>query len=347
VAVDPAAGTVYVTNYGGTVSVIDAATNTVTATIAVGTDPQGVAVDPAAGTVYVANSGAGTVSVINAATRTVTATIAVGTDPKGVAVDPATGTVYVTKYGDAVSVIDAATNTVTATVPVDSEPVGVAADPSTHAAYVISYAYVRDHDLPGTVSVISAARPAPVITMTSSQDPSTFGQKVTFTATIAPADGGTTTFSSGFTVLCGAVSVTHAGGRTYKARCATTALPAGFATITAAYSGDTRYAASDGTLTQTVARARTALTARFRTAHQELILLATLTASGRRLSGQPVSFSTGNTQLCTPDSSTRGVATCTLTAPQTLLAEQDHDPILASYPGTTSYQPSSATMSPP
>jgi hypothetical protein len=41
------------------------------------------------------------------------------------------------------------------------------------------------------------------------------------------------------------------------------------------------------------------------------------------------------------------VATCTLTAAQTLLAEQDHDTILASYPGTTSYQPSSATMTPP
>jgi hypothetical protein len=36
---------------------------TVTATIPVGADPEGVAVDPAAGTVYVANSGAGTVSV--------------------------------------------------------------------------------------------------------------------------------------------------------------------------------------------------------------------------------------------------------------------------------------------
>ena len=56
VAVDPAAGTVYVANNrGDTVSVIDAATSTVTATIHVGSDPDGVAVDPAAGTVYVTN----------------------------------------------------------------------------------------------------------------------------------------------------------------------------------------------------------------------------------------------------------------------------------------------------
>ena len=48
VAVDPAAGTVYVTNlYPGTVSVIAEATNKVTHTIPMGA-PYGVAVDPAA-----------------------------------------------------------------------------------------------------------------------------------------------------------------------------------------------------------------------------------------------------------------------------------------------------------
>jgi hypothetical protein len=183
--------------------------------------------------------------------------------------------------------------------------------------------------------------------VTSSQDPSTFGQKVTFTATIAPADGGTLTFTDGSTVLCAAVPLTHSGGSTYKAKCATTALPAGFNTITTAYPGDTRYAPSAGGLTQTVAQAPTALTASFRTAQKVLVLTAKLTASGTPVSGQPISFSTGTTPLCTPDTSTKGVATCTLTAAQTLLAENDHDTILASFPGTTSYQPSSATMTPP
>ena len=76
-------------------SVIDAATRTVTATIPVGTDPVGVAADPAAGTVYVTNNGDSTVSVIDAATSAVTATIPVGNGPDGVAADPAAGTVYV------------------------------------------------------------------------------------------------------------------------------------------------------------------------------------------------------------------------------------------------------------
>jgi YVTN family beta-propeller protein len=89
------------------VSVIDAATSTVTATIGVGTYPDGVAVDPATGTVYVANGGDGTVSVIDAATSTVTATIGVGSGPDGVAVDPATHTAYVANSGDdTVSVIN-------------------------------------------------------------------------------------------------------------------------------------------------------------------------------------------------------------------------------------------------
>jgi len=61
----------------------------VTATIPVGSVPDGVAVDPAAGTVYLVNDGGDSVSVIDEATRTVTATIPVGSEPIAVAVDPA------------------------------------------------------------------------------------------------------------------------------------------------------------------------------------------------------------------------------------------------------------------
>ena len=104
-------------------SVIDAATSTVTATIPVGSSPAGVAVDPTTDTVYVTNYVGGTVSVIDAATSTVTATIPVGSYPYGVAVDPSTHTVYVTNFGDGtVSVIDAATSAVTATIPVGCRP---------------------------------------------------------------------------------------------------------------------------------------------------------------------------------------------------------------------------------
>jgi YVTN family beta-propeller protein len=150
------------------------------------------------------------VAVVAAAIPPSTATTPVGSFPYGVAVDPAAGTVYVTNYGDGtVSVIDAATRAVTATIPVGTEPDGVAVDPAAHTAYVANYGA-------GTVSVITAARPAPVTTLTSSPNPSTFGQNVTFTATVGPAGGGTMTFSSGSQALCRAVPLTQVSGSTYQ-----------------------------------------------------------------------------------------------------------------------------------
>jgi YVTN family beta-propeller protein len=118
------------------VSAIDGLTNTVTATIAVGTGPYGVGVDPSTHTVYVPNYGSSSVSVIDEATDTATATIGVGITPPGVGVDPSTHTVYVANSGSSsVSVIDEATNIVTDTITVNG-PYAVGIDPSTHTAYV-------------------------------------------------------------------------------------------------------------------------------------------------------------------------------------------------------------------
>jgi len=128
----------YITNEGSsTVSVIDTATNTVIATIPVGSHPQGVAVTPDGSRVYVANEGGlegvGTVSVISTATNTVTGIpIPVGSLPIGVAVTPDGSRVYVANQGavegvGTVSVISTATNTVTGIpIPVGSYPFGLA-----------------------------------------------------------------------------------------------------------------------------------------------------------------------------------------------------------------------------
>ena len=74
---------VYVTNSSApnTVSVIDTAMNTVSATIPVGITPLGVAVSPDGSKVYVTNAFSNTVSVIDTATNTVIATIPVGITP--------------------------------------------------------------------------------------------------------------------------------------------------------------------------------------------------------------------------------------------------------------------------
>jgi YVTN family beta-propeller protein len=104
--------------------VIATATNTVEATVTVGTFPEGVAVTPDGKHAYVTNEGDGTVSVIDTATNTVAATVVVGTFPIWVAVTPDGKQAYVANNGadyppfmpSTVSVIDTATNTVAATV---------------------------------------------------------------------------------------------------------------------------------------------------------------------------------------------------------------------------------------
>src|SRR5262245_7172177 len=56
----------YITNFNSaSVSVIDTATNTVTATVAVGSHPRGVAVTPDGSRVYITNRDSNTVSVID------------------------------------------------------------------------------------------------------------------------------------------------------------------------------------------------------------------------------------------------------------------------------------------
>jgi YVTN family beta-propeller protein len=142
----------YVTNLiSGTVSVIETATNTVTATIPVGSSPRGVAVSPDGTRAYVTNESSDTVSVIDTATNTVTATIPVGDGPDSVVVTPEGTRAYVANQGSGTaSVIDTATNTVTATIPVGSSPRGVAVSPDGTRAYVTN-------GNSATVSVIETA----------------------------------------------------------------------------------------------------------------------------------------------------------------------------------------------
>jgi YVTN family beta-propeller protein len=129
---------VYVTNSGSNnLSVIDAATNTVTATIAVGNRPIGVAISPDGTRAYVANSDSNSLSVIATSENTVIATIPVGSFPQGLAVSPDGSHVYVANtFANSVSVIATATDTVIATVRVGINPTGIAILPDGSRAYV-------------------------------------------------------------------------------------------------------------------------------------------------------------------------------------------------------------------
>jgi hypothetical protein len=103
-----------------------------------------------------------------------------------------------------------------------------------------------------TISVSSTQTTA--TTVTSSKNPSSYGDSVTFTATIAPSPSGagTVAFTDGATTLCGAAAVT---GNT--ATCTTSSLSVSGSphTITASYSGATGFTSSSGSVSQTVNKA--------------------------------------------------------------------------------------------
>jgi YVTN family beta-propeller protein len=149
----------YVTNFtSNDVSVVATASNTVVATVPVGTSPFGVAITPDGAFAYVTLIDSHAVSVIETMTNTVVATISVGTNPQGVAITPDGAFAYVANAGaNTVSVIQTSTNTVVATVPVGNFPASVAITPDGAFAYV---ANVRDN-----VSVIETASNTVVATV--------------------------------------------------------------------------------------------------------------------------------------------------------------------------------------
>jgi YVTN family beta-propeller protein len=166
IAVTPDGKTVYVAVInelpgvmaGGTVVVIDTASNTVTTTIT-GTNgfafPQGVAVTPDGKTVYVADESNNDVVVIDTATNAVSTITGSFDEPYGVAVSPDGTKLYVTNLngGDAgtVAVIDTASNTVIGSpITVDTDPEGVAVTPDGRKVYVAN-------ENSSTVSVIDTA----------------------------------------------------------------------------------------------------------------------------------------------------------------------------------------------
>ncbi|MDQ1251304.1 MAG: hypothetical protein QG646_377 [Euryarchaeota archaeon] len=130
----------YITNSASNnVSVIDTASNNVTATVNVGSLPFGVAANTNGKKVYVANYLSNNVSVIDTATNTVTATIDVGNLPFGIAVNPQGTRVYVANYlNNTVSIICTSAESVLASVDVQRGPCEVAVSPDGKKVYVTS-----------------------------------------------------------------------------------------------------------------------------------------------------------------------------------------------------------------
>ena len=123
-----------------TVSVFDGATNKLTATINVGSDPTGIAVNAVTNTIYVTNSLDSSLSVIDGATNLVKATLTtVGDDPYAVVVNPVTNKVYVAEWvsGSAQNlyVVDCATNQVASALTVGANVSALAINTKTNTIY--------------------------------------------------------------------------------------------------------------------------------------------------------------------------------------------------------------------
>lgn len=127
ISVNPARTKLYVAmqHYSGSVSVIDLADHSVSATIWVQSMPTATEVSPDGSKVYVVNSFSHSVSVIDAENNTVTSTISIGSYnyPYVIGVSRDGKHIYTVNYAsDDLSVIDAETNTVIETISVSPGP---------------------------------------------------------------------------------------------------------------------------------------------------------------------------------------------------------------------------------
>ena len=119
IAANPSTRRVYVALGGGSVAVIDEATDTVVGKIVTGGDPTGIAVNPITNRVYAADQNGGRVFVIDGATNTLVATVAVPQRAGGfdVSVNALENRAYaISADGSQISVIDGATNTLFGTI---------------------------------------------------------------------------------------------------------------------------------------------------------------------------------------------------------------------------------------
>jgi YVTN family beta-propeller protein len=193
-----------------------------------------------------------------------------------------------------------------------------------------------------TVSGGSAA-----VSLAASPNPSTAAQAVTFTASVTAsgqAPTGTVEFRDGSATIAGCGAVALAGG---SAACVTSALTAGSHSITARYSGDSRYAAvTSSAITQVVNAARVAPTvalassANPSTTGSAVTFTANVTGSAGVATGS-VSFTDGGATLpgCAAVALASGRASCQATS----LSAGNHA-IVASYGGDGAYNAGSASL---
>ena len=201
---------IYVTD-GGTdnLSVINATSQTVALTLAVGVDPDAVLVDPSNSRVYVANCGSDNLTVFNSSSRVNVGSVPVGICPDSVAVAPSGQLLFVANYfgpggTSNLTVVNLTTAIATASISTGGAADGLSVDPANGYVYVAN-GYANDVVVINATT-LAAAGPPIAVTLGSYE---TYPTAVVFdpaTWTVfVPA-----AFTSGIYVIANAPSVAFA-----------------------------------------------------------------------------------------------------------------------------------------
>jgi hypothetical protein len=177
---------------------------------------------------------------------------------------------------------------------------------------------------------------------TSSLNPSTVGQAVTFTATVSSTggaipDGDGVTFKYGTTVLGTATTTSGSASITVAT------LPAGSDSIVAAFAGDPNFAASTGAVKQVVNKfATTVMVSSLlnpSTVAQAVMFTATVSSSGGAIpDGETITFKYGTTVLGTGTTSAGAASLSVSTLPA------GSDSVIATYAGDPNFAVSSGSI---
>lgn len=213
----------------------------------------------------------------------------------------------------------------------------------THA---ITASYAGDSNFNASTSSLSQIvnKLAATVTVTSSANPSVFGQGVIFTITVAAASG-TGTPTGAVTLQDGSSTMTTLTLVNGQATFTAASLAIGSHSITASYSGDGNFNSSSSTMSQTVNKAPTATTltssANPSTLNQPVTFTATLNAvaPGAGMPTGSVTFNDGSNTLSTVPLSSNGTATFTTST----LAVNSHS-ITAVYSGDGNFTGSTGTL---
>ncbi|RPE37315.1 YVTN family beta-propeller protein [Streptomyces sp. Ag109_O5-1] len=352
VAFTPDDAFAYVTNNASdTVSVVITATNDVTFDIPVGSGPFGVAITPDGEHAYVTNNASDTVSVTDTVPFPTTTTLTSAPDPSAFGeakVLTATVTSSTGTPDGTVTFLDGATPLGTVTL------AGGVATLTTSSLAVGSHSLTADYAGNVNFSVSTSAADIQTVnaadtatTLTSSPDPSVFGEAKVLTATVtavAPGSGtptGSVSFLDGATVI--GIGTLDGGG---VATFSTSSLSAGTHSLTAVYAGDGSFNGSTSpvdTQTVTAANTTTALTSSPDPSvfGQAKVLTATVTAvaPGAGVPTGTVTFFDGMTSLGTGTLDGSGVATLSVSN----LSVGAHS-LTAGYAGTADYNSSTSAV---